>query len=177
MRTWFSRRRFVWLLAAMLGLLVLVPADRAGVAERVLAAVLLTADRSATASLSPASMSPPPRFGEGDSGPRPSSLSPAPETITGARIGTAKTPSPDAGVADAGTSTADNRGMKSNPHKGAPDAQPKPPPTRRQCPSCGREADALFYPVHPRPGEDPGAKDRPLVCPECCPKPTDETKT
>jgi voltage-gated potassium channel len=43
MHTWFSRWRFVWLLAAMFGLLVLVPADRSGIAERVLAAVLLTA--------------------------------------------------------------------------------------------------------------------------------------
>jgi hypothetical protein len=43
MPAWSSRGRYVWLLAALLGLLVLVPADRAGVPERALTLVLLTA--------------------------------------------------------------------------------------------------------------------------------------
>ena len=66
--------------------------------------------------------------------------------------------------------------MKSNPRKGAKDAQPPPPSTKPRCPSCGREADALFYPVYPRPGEHLEDRDRPLVCPACCPLPPDETK-
>jgi hypothetical protein len=67
--------------------------------------------------------------------------------------------------------------MQPNPRDGATGAQPKPPETKRRCPSCGREADALFFPVHPLPGEDPNAKKRRLVCPACCPPPPDETKT
>jgi len=68
-------------------------------------------------------------------------------------------------------------GMKSHPRKGAKDAHPKPPTRKRRCPSCGREADSLFYPIHPLPGEGPDTRDPPLVCAECCPKPPDETKT
>ena len=67
--------------------------------------------------------------------------------------------------------------MKSNPRSGAPDAHHPPPSTPTRCPSCGRPAVALFHPVHPLPGEDPHAKHRPLVCPDCCPRPDDETKT
>jgi hypothetical protein len=67
--------------------------------------------------------------------------------------------------------------MKSHPRKGAKDAQPRPLSKRHRCPSCGREADSLFYPIHPLPDEDLDSKDRPLVCAECCPKPPDETKT
>jgi hypothetical protein len=67
--------------------------------------------------------------------------------------------------------------MKSHPRKGAKDAHPKPSPQKKRCPNCGRLVDTLIYPIHPLPGEDPAAKDRPLVCPDCAPKPPDETKS
>ena len=67
--------------------------------------------------------------------------------------------------------------MKSHPQPGEPDAHPTPPQTKRRCPSCGKEADALFYPIHPLPGEELDDRERPLVCPQCCPPPPDETKT
>ena len=67
--------------------------------------------------------------------------------------------------------------MKSKPHSGAPDAQPKPLTISRRCPSCGKEAEALFYPIHPLPGEHLEDRVRPLVCPNCCPPPPDETKS
>jgi hypothetical protein len=41
--TWFRQRPFVWLLAALLGLLVLVPADSQAVGGRLLSGVLVTA--------------------------------------------------------------------------------------------------------------------------------------
>ena len=43
MRDWITRRRFLWLLTALLGLLVLVPADRADAAGRVVTVGLITA--------------------------------------------------------------------------------------------------------------------------------------
>jgi len=67
--------------------------------------------------------------------------------------------------------------MKSDPRKGAKDAHPPLPSTKKRCPSCGREADTLFHPVLPVPGEAIRNKKRPLVCPECCPRPPDETKS
>jgi len=67
--------------------------------------------------------------------------------------------------------------MKSHPRKGAKDAQPKAPPKKQRCPACGRLVETLIYPIHPLPGEDPAAKDRPLVCLGCAPKPPDETKS
>lgn len=66
--------------------------------------------------------------------------------------------------------------MKSKPRSGATDAHRPPPPTKRRCPSCGRAAAFLFYPVYPRPGEHLESRGRPLVCPDCCPPPPDETK-
>ena len=60
----------------------------------------------------------------------------------------------------------------------APDsARGAGPAAAIRCPSCGRPAVALFCPVHPVPGEHPEHRDRPLVCPDCCPRPADETKT
>src|SRR3954468_1290869 len=41
--TWFRQRPFVWMLAALLGLLVLVPAESQAVGGRLLSGVLVTA--------------------------------------------------------------------------------------------------------------------------------------
>lgn len=67
--------------------------------------------------------------------------------------------------------------MKSHPRQGAKDAQPTALSKKHRCPACGRLVDVLIYPIHPLPGEHPHAKNRPLICPDCCPKPSDETKS